>query len=103
MRASYPTWIGLLLLGSLMPADAQTSRTFDVVIVGGTPGGLTAAIAAARRGHRAVVLERTAHLGGLPANGLGATDIATRGCGGGLFRQFVDRRSEEHTSELQSQ
>lgn len=47
------------------------------------------AIAAAREGKTAVILERTAHIGGLPANGLGATDIATRGATTGLFAEFI--------------
>lgn len=64
---------------------------FDVVIVGGTPAGLCAGIAAARAGCKAVVLERTAHPGGLCANGLGATDIGTRGATRGLFTQFIGR------------
>ncbi len=68
---------------------------FDAVIVGGTPAGITAGIAVARAGRRAVILERTAHIGGLPANGLGATDIATRGATGGLFLEFV-RRVKAH-------
>jgi hypothetical protein len=50
-----------------------------------------AAIATARGGRTAVLLERTAHVGGLPANGLGATDIGTRGATGGLFLEFVGR------------
>jgi hypothetical protein len=62
-----------------------------VVVVGGTPGGICAAVAAARSGSRVLLLERTAHFGGLPANGLGATDIATRGATGGLFLEFVRR------------
>ena len=49
------------------------------------------AVAAAREGRAAVILERSAHIGGLPANGLGATDIATRGATGGLFLEFVER------------
>ncbi len=64
---------------------------FDVVIVGGTPGGIMAAIAAARGGLSVVLLERSGHIGGLPANGLGATDIHTRGATGGLFMEFVSR------------
>lgn len=64
---------------------------FDIVIVGGTPGGICTAIAAARLGSRVLLLERTEHIGGLPANGLGATDIATRGATGGLFLDFVRR------------
>lgn len=37
-----------------------------------------------------MILERTRYVGGLPANGLGATDIATRAATTGLFREFVD-------------
>jgi hypothetical protein len=64
---------------------------FDLVIVGATPGGLAAAIAAARLGKSSLILERTPFIGGLPANGLGATDIATRGATGGIFLEFVQR------------
>lgn len=70
----------------------------DVVVVGATPGGITAAIAAARDGCQVVLLERTKHLGGLPVNGLGATDIATRGATAGLFREFV-RSNHAHYVE----
>ena len=42
---------------------------YDVVVVGGTPGGIMSAIAASREGKKGVVLERSAHIGGLPANG----------------------------------
>lgn len=73
------------------PSMTDVSTTYDLVIVGGTPGGICAAVAAARLGSRVLLLERTRHIGGLPANGLGATDIATRGATGGLFREFVGR------------
>lgn len=71
----------------------------DVVIVGGTPGGIMAAIAAARLGQTVLLLERTTHIGGLPANGLGATDIHTRGATGGLFLEFV-RRIHRHYVDI---
>lgn len=64
---------------------------YDIVIVGGTPGGIMAGIAAARQGKTSVILERTSHIGGLPANGLGATDIGTRGATTGLFAEFISR------------
>ncbi|TPX16240.1 uncharacterized protein E0L32_003889 [Thyridium curvatum] len=64
---------------------------YDLVILQATPGGITAAIEAARLGKTSIILERTAFIGGLPANGLGATDIATRGATGGLFLEFVRR------------
>lgn len=62
----------------------------DVVILGATPGGIAAAVSAAERGRTVLLLERSAHIGGLPANGLGATDIATRGATGGFFTLFTE-------------
>jgi hypothetical protein len=77
------------LRGFVVSSFAQ--QQFDVVIVGGTPGGIISAIATARMGGTALLLERTQHIGGLPANGLGATDLQTRGATGGLFLEFVKR------------
>ena len=56
-------------------------------------------ITVAKAGRRAVILERTAYVGGLPANGLGATDIHTRGATGGLFLEFVNRIKQHYSDE----
>lgn len=53
---------------STLPA-AEANR-FDVVVYGGTPGGIGAAIAAARHSARVVMLEPTRHVGGLSTSGL---------------------------------
>jgi hypothetical protein len=71
--------------------DNKSSDFYDIVVVGGTPAGIMAAIAAEREGKRVLLLERTDHIGGLPANGLGATDLETRGATGGLFMEFINR------------
>ena len=42
----------------------------DVVVVGGGPGGHSAAIAAARNGARTILMERYGHLGGMASGGL---------------------------------
>jgi FAD dependent oxidoreductase len=47
------------------PVVAET----DVLVVGGGPAGLTAAIAAARSGARVILAERYPHLGGLASGG----------------------------------
>ena len=86
MRRLYTLSILLLLCWGI---SAQNS--YDLVIVGGNPGGIMAAIAAAREGKTSVILERTTHVGGLPVNGLGATDIATRQATTGLFSEFTSR------------
>ncbi len=70
---------------------------YDAVIVGGTPAGIMTGITVAKAGRRAVILERTGHIGGLPANGLGATDIHTRGATGGLFLEFVGRVKQHYS------
>ena len=70
---------------------------YDAVIVGGTPAGIMTGITVAKAGRRAVILERTGNIGGLPANGLGATDIHTRGATGGLFLEFVGRVKQHYS------
>ena len=90
--------VHILFLVLALGTQART-RSYDVVIVGGTPAGITAAIAAAREGKSSVILERSAHIGGLPANGLGATDIATRGATAGLFARFVTLNKAHYTEK----
>ena len=45
-------------------------KEYDVCVYGGTPGGITAAISAAREGASVVLLEQTRHVGGLSTSGL---------------------------------
>jgi hypothetical protein len=75
------------LLLSLLGLTATLSAQ-DIVIYGGTSGGITAAIQAAREGRTAVLIEPTKFLGGLTTGGLGATDIGNKKAIGGLSREF---------------
>ncbi len=82
-----PTRLHLLLvaLASLaVPASAA-----DVVIYGGTPGGIASAISAARMGREVVLVERNDHIGGMTTSGLGKSDIENRDMIGGVFKEFV--------------
>lgn len=96
MRAHNLFVLSLIVLATSMVSCA---KNYDVIVVGGTPGGVMSAISASRMGKSALVLERTGFVGGLPANGLGATDIATRGATTGLFLEFVNRVKDYYVNE----
>src|SRR5437773_2279696 len=69
----------LLLLASSRPAYSQNVREFDIVVYGGTSGGVIAAVQAVVMGKSVVLVEPGKHLGGLTSGGLGATDIGNKG------------------------
>jgi hypothetical protein len=50
--------------------ETRVCREADVVVVGGGPGGHSAAVAAARNGADTVLVERYGHLGGMATGGL---------------------------------
>jgi hypothetical protein len=50
--------------------ETRVCQEADVIVVGGGPGGHSAAIAAARNGARVVLLERYGHLGGMATGGI---------------------------------
>jgi hypothetical protein len=52
---------------------AQT-ESYDVVVYGGTPGGIISAVAAAREGVRVLLIEPTKHVGGLNTSGIGTAE-----------------------------
>ena len=64
---------------------------YDVVVYGGTSGGVTAAVQCSRMGKTVVLIESTQFLGGLTTGGLGATDIGNKRAIGGLSREFYQR------------
>lgn len=72
--------------------------TYDIVIYGGTSGGISAAVQAARLGRSVVLIEPGQHLGGLTSGGLGATDIGNKKAIGGIAREFYRgvRRHYDH-------
>jgi|694.fasta_scaffold143778_2 hypothetical protein len=79
-------------------ADETPATDSDVVVIGGTPGGVAAAVVAARLGHSVTLVEHHARIGGMAASGLGWSDIEDRRLVQGLFREFVDRVKDHYVA-----
>lgn len=79
------------------PSRGHTAD-LDVVVYGGTPGGIAAALAAARQGHRVALVEPTRHIGGMVTSGLSHADFHAFEGITGTYRELV-RRVERYYRE----
>jgi hypothetical protein len=76
--------------------ETRVCRTADVVVVGGGPGGIGAALTAARSGANTVLIERYGHLGGMGTGGLvtiipNLSDFSGKQQIAGISQEWVDR------------
>ena len=60
----------------------------DIIIYGGTPAAIVAAVQAKRMGKHVIVVSPDKHLGGMSSGGLGFTDTGNKEVIGGLAREF---------------
>ena len=91
-RILIPVAAVTLLSPGLSAQEASSKpQSYDVVVYGGTSGGVTAAIQTAKLGKTVVLIEPTKFLGGLTTGGLGATDIGNKKAIGGMSREFYHR------------
>jgi hypothetical protein len=99
MRRGLPLIVALAVAWALLPSSVDADRKRarapgrdrEVVVYGGTPGGVLAAVTAARAGRHVILIEPTSHLGGMMSSGLGWTDTGDRKTIGGYARVFFDR------------
>ena len=90
---------GLTLFPMISSAAEPELMPYDVVVYGGTSGGVVAAVQAARMGKSVVLIEPGQHVGGLTSGGLGATDIGNKGAIGGISREFYRRVGEHYRND----
>jgi hypothetical protein len=86
----------IALLLSLALTAPAAEHTFDVVVYGGTAGGVIAAVSAAREGLKTALLEPTAHVGGMVSGGLGWTDYGKKEVIGGYAYEFYYRVGQHY-------
>ena len=80
----------LLVLLSASLARAEVIEA-DVVVYGGTAGGVAAACTTVKLGKTVALAEFGKHIGGLTSGGLGYTDIGNKAAIGGFSRDFYKR------------
>lgn len=73
----------------------------DLIIYGGTPAGITAAIQATRMGLSVAIVEFSNYIGGMTASGLGATDLGAEDAVGGLSREFYSEIAKYYKKKRQ--
>ena len=84
-----PAYLLVLVVFLFTCCTSRTSQPdYDVVVYGGSSGGIAAAIQCARMGKSVVLIEHSRRLGGLTTGGLGQTDIGNKSAIGGISREF---------------
>lgn len=69
----------------------QSTISADVIIYGGTPAAITAAVELARSGKQVLIVCPEKHLGGMSSSGLGYTDTGNKNVIGGISLEFYQR------------
>jgi hypothetical protein len=85
-----------LVLASQLFAD---EKSHDIVVYGGTSGGIIAAIQTKKSERSVVLVSPTEYLGGLTTSGLGWTDLGRDSILGGLSREFYTRLYHHYTED----
>ncbi len=83
-----------LLLAFLLVTSV--ARASDVVIFGGTPAGIIAALGAAREGATVTVIEPTKWIGGMVTGGLAKSDLGKVETIGGFTKEFFTKAAQRY-------
>lgn len=91
----------LLLLWTSLAARAPVAHRSDVVVYGGTAGGVIAAVSAAREGLSVTLVTPDRHLGGMVSGGLGWTDYGKKPVIGGYSLEFFERVGRKYGRDIE--
>ncbi len=86
--------------------DAVATQAFDVVVIGGGPAGMAAALAAHKASARVAIVERERHLGGILRQcihpGFGLSHFKQELTGPEYAQRFIDQVRETDIALLDS-
>ncbi len=77
----------MLLPSAAQPQDVD-GKAYDLVVIGGTPGGIACAVRAAREGLRVLLVNHTRHLGGFMTSGAGGWEAPYDGLRSPLYAEM---------------
>jgi len=83
---------------SILKLD-EVNNSYDVIVYGGTSGGVMAAVASAKEGASVLLIEPGNHIGGMTSSGLGYVDIGKSFTTGGLTNDFFQRNARFHNKK----
>ncbi|NWF84446.1 MAG: FAD-dependent oxidoreductase, partial [Bryobacteraceae bacterium] len=89
----------ILLSVVALSAAAAAQQSYDLVVYGGTAGGVMTAVAGARHGLKTVLLEPGNHVGGMVSGGLSGTDVGKSEVIGGMALEFYWRAGRHYQLE----
>lgn len=78
----------MLLKSAAKPQDVD-GKSYDLVVIGGTPGGIACAVRAAREGLSVLLVNHTQHLGGFVTSGAGGWEAPYDGLRSPIYGEML--------------
>lgn len=78
----------MLLQSAAKPQDVD-GKSYDLVVIGGTPGGIACAVRAAREGLSVLLVNHTQHLGGFVTSGAGGWEAPYDGLRSPIYGEIL--------------
>lgn len=76
------------LKNAMKPQDVD-GKSYDLVVIGGTPGGIACAVRAAREGLSVLLVNHTQHLGGFVTSGAGGWEAPYDGLRSPIYGEMI--------------
>lgn len=78
-----------MLLQSAVKPQEVDGKSYDLVVIGGTPGGIACAVRAAREGLSVLLVNHTQHLGGFVTSGAGGWEAPYDGLRSPIYGEMI--------------